>query len=447
MPPMTQALAGALREGVVIDLTGDGEGTEHIVLLQENPSRKKRRTEDRFLRLMLPPCVEAGRDCASVIISWIAVEGAFGYQIRMKGDQTTDTSEWCAVVGTKSHFSSTKVVKKNLELGRGHVFSVRPVFSGFEQEWGWSGASVVFRLLGGGKRIEEVFRDAEGNFLWVIDSFLDGPELAGFAGEIFDIPRIKEMTISERSQRGAGGLCSGNYAHESEHDVDEVEINLMYNYRVQSRETGKKEWLHIQRARGFFRPKGFRTGDRPGLYIKGRGEHDWDSCLAPQRETKIMRRLRSSLSAQLSDSGVSTSLNTILINCYEDGGVDISAHSDETEPLVQNSPIVTLSLFEDGSGDSRDFVVRAVAGFTEYAKEHNKTAMKTYECSGIKTPGFFPNPIAGAEMARVRTKHGQLIVMGGPTFQERYTHEVPKHLTSKCGPRISLTFREYAFGF
>lgn len=412
-----------------IDLTAADGDDDHEQLA------KRRRVNIDFLLSISPPDM-AKESETSVSLSWTQVAGAIGYSIRTKSDKPA--SQWGEINAARVQ-GKTATLVSNLLLGSGHLFSVRPAFLGGQNDdWGWSGPSRVFEGLFDGKKINEVFRDVDGNFLWEVGGYLDGENAKGVARDMFNIPRLEETEMNVPSQQGGGGTCSANYAAVAEDGGGESEINLMFNYRVQSREKGKKQWSYVQRAWGFFRPK-----TSMGLYLKGRGEHDWDSCLVPQRETTLMKNLRETISAQLAASNVPANLNTTLINCYEDHCIGIAAHSDESDPLVPSSPIVTLSPFAR-PGDRRDFVVRSVVGQTPYNEKHNKTAMKTYECSGIKPPSFFPNPIASRDIkASLPTTHGQLIVMGGPSFQQRYKPE--QH--GVCGPRISLTLREYKRGF
>ena len=98
--------------------------------------------------------------------------------------------------------------------------------------------------------------------------------------------------------------------------------------------------------------------------------------------------------------------NQILINWYENGLHYIGTHSDNIEPLVENSPIVSISL-----GETRIFRIK---------EKQTKT-----------------------KILDISLKHKTVITMGG-LFQKEYTHEVPK-VTGKKGEqlkkRINITFR------
>lgn len=94
--------------------------------------------------------------------------------------------------------------------------------------------------------------------------------------------------------------------------------------------------------------------------------------------------------------------NQLLVNWYADGTRYIGAHSDNTAPLVRDSPIVTISL-----GATRCFRIRTRAG------------------------------------ERVMDLHPadrDVVVMGG-AFQSEFKHEVTK--VAHAGPRISLTLRQF----
>jgi alkylated DNA repair dioxygenase AlkB len=95
------------------------------------------------------------------------------------------------------------------------------------------------------------------------------------------------------------------------------------------------------------------------------------------------------------------SLNSVLLNLYEDGRSEIRWHSDKEEQLGKNPVIPTLNL-----GASRTF------HFLE-------------KSTGIKSSYLL--------------NHGDLLIMG-PNCQENYLHAILKEPEIK-EPRISLTFR------
>lgn len=98
--------------------------------------------------------------------------------------------------------------------------------------------------------------------------------------------------------------------------------------------------------------------------------------------------------------------NQILINWYQNGLHYIGAHSDNTKPLVKESPIVSISL-----GEERLFRIK---------DKQTKSTIKD-----------------------IILKDKTVITMGGE-FQTHYTHEVPK-VSGKKGEqlsrRINITFR------
>jgi len=98
--------------------------------------------------------------------------------------------------------------------------------------------------------------------------------------------------------------------------------------------------------------------------------------------------------------------NQILINWYENGLHYIGAHSDNTKPLVEDSPIISISL-----GQERIFRIK---------EKETKTTIKD-----------------------IVLKDKMCLTMGG-AFQRYYTHEVPKVNGKKgeqLGRRINITFR------
>jgi alkylated DNA repair dioxygenase AlkB len=94
--------------------------------------------------------------------------------------------------------------------------------------------------------------------------------------------------------------------------------------------------------------------------------------------------------------------NIALVNYYGHGGHYIGKHSDNEPEIVQNSPIVTISL-----GATRKFRIRDKTNNTK--------------------------------VCDLELKHGTCLVMGGE-MQKRYFHEVPK--VAKSDRRISITFRQ-----
>jgi len=94
--------------------------------------------------------------------------------------------------------------------------------------------------------------------------------------------------------------------------------------------------------------------------------------------------------------------NALLVNWYADGSKYIGAHSDNTAPLVRDSPIMTVSL-----GATRCFRVRTRAD---------------------------------ERVVDLHPADGDVIVMGG-AFQAEFKHEVTK--VARAGPRISLTLRQF----
>lgn len=96
--------------------------------------------------------------------------------------------------------------------------------------------------------------------------------------------------------------------------------------------------------------------------------------------------------------------DSCLINYYRNGNDSISPHSDK-EALGLCNTVVTVSL-----GESRTFVIRSIRpiGPRKYYRQ------------------------------KVTLNNGDLLLMAG-TFQEKYTHEIPKE-DNKVG-RMSLTFR------
>lgn len=103
--------------------------------------------------------------------------------------------------------------------------------------------------------------------------------------------------------------------------------------------------------------------------------------------------------------------NQMVVNWYEDGRSYIGPHADNTQPLVPQSPIASITLASEGI--HRTFRIR----------DHQK-----------KIVADFPTP------------NGVVLVMGG-FFQEELKHEIVKITGKKAslaGKRISLTFRQFS---
>lgn len=100
--------------------------------------------------------------------------------------------------------------------------------------------------------------------------------------------------------------------------------------------------------------------------------------------------------------------NQVLINWYQNGHHYIGPHSDDARPLVDDSPIASISL-----GQERVFRIREKAG--------------------------------KAIVANVAMPDRSYVVMGG-AMQKHFTHEVPKVAGAKgeaVGRRINITFRVF----
>ena len=101
--------------------------------------------------------------------------------------------------------------------------------------------------------------------------------------------------------------------------------------------------------------------------------------------------------------------NAIVANWYPTGADYIGWHGDKEAQIDASAPIVSVSL-----GSSRRFQVREEAS-REYVFD---------ELLG----------------------DGDCVVMGGPRFQRKFKHRVPKMVAQRdgeVGPRINLTVRRY----
>jgi alkylated DNA repair dioxygenase AlkB len=100
--------------------------------------------------------------------------------------------------------------------------------------------------------------------------------------------------------------------------------------------------------------------------------------------------------------------NQVLVNWYENGNHYISAHCDDEKQLIDEHPIISISL-----GAERVFRIR---------DKETKKIVKD-----------------------IVMKDGTYLIMGGK-MQHRFTHEVPKitgNVGEKTGKRINITFRKF----
>jgi hypothetical protein len=116
---------------------GRGELAEDEDIVPEPETKKF-----KAIKKISAPRLHA-RDETSLTIVWDKVEGATGYRGRMRRD---DDPEW-AMLST-GLIKSEAARKKNLEVGKGYVFSIKPEFEselgaadGDENGWGWSPCS------------------------------------------------------------------------------------------------------------------------------------------------------------------------------------------------------------------------------------------------------------------------------------------------------------------
>jgi len=85
---------------------------------------------------MAPP-VLVSKDPTSLSLNWQKVPDAPGYRVRYR---KADDPEWQPISQTTSVLQTETVKKKNLETGKGYVFSIKPELD----EWAWSPQSDVF---------------------------------------------------------------------------------------------------------------------------------------------------------------------------------------------------------------------------------------------------------------------------------------------------------------
>jgi alkylated DNA repair dioxygenase AlkB len=109
--------------------------------------------------------------------------------------------------------------------------------------------------------------------------------------------------------------------------------------------------------------------------------------------------------------------NQCLINWYPTGLDYIGKHSDDENPLVTNSPIFSLTIYNPDQEreiktNPRIFRLKAKPSTT------NSTFLNNYD---------------------IKLEQGMYIIMGGTT-QKTHTHEVPK-TTKMVAQRINITFR------
>lgn len=107
--------------------------------------------------------------------------------------------------------------------------------------------------------------------------------------------------------------------------------------------------------------------------------------------------------------------NSCLLNYYRDHRDSIRDHSDD-EPTFGNNP--TVAVVSIGSTRTINFT-RKLPGYRE-----------------IK-----PNTAEIHHNVSIQLQEGSLLLMAG-SVQEKYSHAIPKQL-QECGPRYSLTFRQY----
>lgn len=108
--------------------------------------------------------------------------------------------------------------------------------------------------------------------------------------------------------------------------------------------------------------------------------------------------------------------NAVLVNYYCDGEDYISDHSDNEAGLDAHAGVVIVS-----------------AGATRTM--HFKKAKKATSGAISFAKGAYKLPM----------KHGSVVAMQGPQFQQSYTHGIPKEKAA-TGPRWSFTFRVHVAG-
>jgi len=150
-------------------------------------------------------------------------------------------------------------------------------------------------------------------------------------------------------------------------------------------------------------PRGVRLYSQNPLTVRVNG-NDFDALTARESPAFVGRLLASVPKCDY---------NAVVANWYDGGEEYIGWHGDKERQIdADSAPIVSVSL-----GAERRFQVR---------KEASR------EC-----------------VFDERLGDGDVVVMGGPGFQHKFKHRVPKMIAQRdghVGPRMNLTVRKYAAG-
>ena len=148
-------------------------------------------------------------------------------------------------------------------------------------------------------------------------------------------------------------------------------------------------------------PRHVRLFSKDPLTVRVNGSL-FDAVQLADDQPSFLKRLLASVPA--------CDYNAVVANWYTSGSDHIGWHGDKEAQIdADSAPIVSVSF-----GADRRFQVR------------NEASQELVFCEALKD--------------------GDCVVMGGPRFQHRFKHRVPK-MTAKrdghVGPRINLTVRKY----
>jgi hypothetical protein len=168
------------------------------------------------------------------------------------------------------------------------------------------------------------------------------------------------------------------------------------------------------------------------------GTPPFDRTYESQPTHKVIEDIRKMVKAELFKIyGKDFPMDVCFLNGYEDSSDQLNFHSDDSEEMDDDSPIVIVSLYDvvdEKKKYAREIWFRPSICHVCKAKIGEKHG--TY-CS-VGPAEFTPNSL---DVEKLELANGSMAIMA-PGMQDTHQHRIPK-ASFMCGKRISLTFRTY----
>jgi hypothetical protein len=168
------------------------------------------------------------------------------------------------------------------------------------------------------------------------------------------------------------------------------------------------------------------------------GTAPFDRTYESQPTHAVIETIREMVKLELEKQyGKKYPMDVCFLNGYEDASDQLNYHSDDSEEMDDESPIVTVSLYN--TKNNRKNYAREIWFRPSICHVCKVGIGETHRiiCS-VGIDEFKPNP---ADVEKLKLENGSMAIMA-PGMQDTHQHRIPKS-SFECDERISLTFRTY----